>query len=72
MLAGLDATIRLDRTRVRTGLGSQLDILDTGTRVLAARQDEADLVADAARYRVQLLIALGGGFIPPADAKPPR
>ena len=67
-LAGLDATIRLDRTRVSTGLGSQLDVLETGTRVLAARQTEASLVADAALRRVQLLIALGGGFTPPADA----
>lgn len=72
ILAGLDATIRLDRTRVSTGLGSQLDILETGTRVLAARQDEASLVADSALRRVQLLIALGGGFTPPADAEPIR
>ncbi len=72
VLAGLDATIRLDRTRISTGLGSQLDVLETGTRVLAARQTEASLVADAALRRVQLLIALGGGFTPPADAEPKR
>ena len=69
ILAGLDATIRLDRTRIRTGLGSQLDMLETGTRVLAARQAEAGLVADAALRRVQLLTALGGGFTPPAAAE---
>lgn len=72
ILAGLDATIRLDRTRVSTGLGSQLDVLETGTRVLAARQAEADLVAESARRRVQLMIALGGDFVPPADAETPR
>ncbi|TVV70121.1 efflux transporter outer membrane subunit, partial [Sphingomonas solaris] len=72
ILAGLDATIRLDRTRVSTGLGSQLDLLETGTRVLAARQAEADLVADAALRRVQLLTALGGGFTPPSDAETTR
>ncbi|WP_156678309.1 efflux transporter outer membrane subunit [Sphingomonas profundi] len=66
ILAGLNATIRLDRTRVRTGLGSQLDVLETGTRVLSARQAEAGLVADAALRRVQLLIAVGGGFTPAA------
>ena len=72
ILAGLDATIRLDQTRIRTGLGSQLDILETGTRVLAARQAEAGLVADAALRRVQLLTSLGGGFTPPASAEPTR
>lgn len=69
ILVGLEATIRLDRTRIRTGLGSQLDILETGTRVLAARQAEAGLVADAALRRIQLLTALGGGFTPSAAAE---
>ena len=72
ILGGLDATIRLDRTRIATGLGSQLDLLETGTRVLAARQAEAGLVADAALRRVQLLTALGGSFTPPTDAEPVR
>jgi NodT family efflux transporter outer membrane factor (OMF) lipoprotein len=72
ILAGLDATVRLDRARVRTGLSSQLDLIESGTRLLAARQSEAGLVADAALRRVQLLTALGGGFTPPAAAEPTR
>jgi NodT family efflux transporter outer membrane factor (OMF) lipoprotein len=65
IVAGLGATVHLDQVRVRTGLASQLDILDAGDRLLAARQRLADVDADGAIRRVQLLIALGGGFTPP-------
>lgn len=67
IVAGLGETVRLDQVRVRTGLGARLDILDAGDRLLAARQRMVDVDADGAVRRVQLLIALGGGFTPPAN-----
>jgi NodT family efflux transporter outer membrane factor (OMF) lipoprotein len=67
IVAGLGETVRLDQVRLRTGLGARLDILAAGDRLLAARQRMVDVDADGAIRRVQLLIALGGGFTPPAN-----
>jgi outer membrane protein TolC len=67
IVAGLGETVRLDQVRERTGLGARLDILEAGDRLLAARQRMVDVDADGAIRRVQLLIALGGGFIPSAQ-----
>lgn len=64
IVAGLGETVRLDEVRVRTGLGARLDILDAGDRLLAARQRQADIDADGAVRRLQLLTAMGGGFTP--------
>ena len=64
IVADLQDTVRLDQTRVTSGLGSQLDILATNDRLLAARQAQTDFDADGAVRRVQLLVALGGGFSP--------
>jgi outer membrane protein TolC len=55
---------RLDRTRVETGLASQLDIIDSDTRLLTAQQAEIDLAADGAIRRIQLVSAIGGDFVP--------
>lgn len=64
ILSSLNNTVRLDQTRLRTGLGSQLDTLTSGERLLQARQALANIDADAALRRVQLAVALGGGFDP--------
>ncbi|WP_157217497.1 efflux transporter outer membrane subunit [Flavisphingomonas formosensis] len=61
-LAALQDTVRLDTIRLRTGLGSRLDILASDDRLLQARQAQVNIAADGAVRRVQLLVALGGGF----------
>ena len=67
LLEALQDVVRLDRTRTGAGLGSQLDILDSGTRLLAAQQTAVDIAANGTISRVQLLVALGGGFGQAAD-----
>ena len=62
ILTGLAETVRLDEVRVRTGLGTQLDILASGDRLLEARQTQADLDAEGLTRRIQLLVAVGGDF----------
>lgn len=64
VLAGLSRTVHLNQVRMRTGLGSQLDILEAGSRLLEAQQAQAAIDASAAISRIQLLTALGGGFSP--------
>lgn len=66
VVAGLRNTVRLDQVRVSTGLGSQLDAIDSGFRLLEAEQALVGLQADALTRRVQLVAALGGGFSPPS------
>ena len=68
VVQGLRDTVRLDQVRVKTGLGSQLDAIDSGFRLLQAEQQLVDLQADALTRRVQLVAALGGGFDP---SRPP-
>jgi len=70
IVAGLQDVLRLDHIRVASGLASQLDILASGDRLLAARQAAIDIDAEGARRRVQLLVALGGGFSAPAETSP--
>lgn len=53
---------RLNNVRVSSGLNSRLDLVDNDVRLLAAEQGEADLAVDAALRRVELVLALGGGF----------
>jgi NodT family efflux transporter outer membrane factor (OMF) lipoprotein len=62
VIAGLDATVQLDHVRLSTGLGSRLDVLDAGDRLLTAQQAAANIAAAGATARVQLFAALGGGF----------
>lgn len=58
-LAGLR---RLEEQRFVAGLGSRLPVIEGELRVLAARQETLDLEAARLAARVQLLVALGGGF----------
>jgi NodT family efflux transporter outer membrane factor (OMF) lipoprotein len=64
IVAGLRETARLDQVRVSTGLGSRLDTIESGFRLLEAEQALAALQADALTRRIQLIAALGGGFDP--------
>ncbi len=62
VVRGYAETGRLNAIRVSSGLDSRLDLVDNDVRTLAAEQAAADLAADAAQQRVQLVLALGGGF----------
>ena len=62
VVRGLSETDRLNAVRVRTGLDSKLGLVDTDVRLLDAELTEVNLAADAARARVQLVLALGGGW----------
>jgi outer membrane protein TolC len=69
VLAGLRRTARLNQVRVDAGLDSKLGLVDTDVRLLEAEQAQADLSTAAAQARVQLVLALGGGFAP-QDPRP--
>ena len=62
VVRGFAETGRLNGIRVSSGLDNRLDLVDNDVRLLAAEQADADLAADAAQQRVQLVLALGGGF----------
>ncbi|WP_419825066.1 efflux transporter outer membrane subunit [Sphingomonas sp.] len=64
IVAGLRGTVALDEVRFRNGLGSRLDAIDSGFRLLEAEQALVGFQADALTRRVQLVAALGGGFDP--------
>lgn len=64
VVGGLRDTVRLDQVRIRTGLGSGLDAIDSGFRLLEAEQDLVNLQATSLTSRIQLIAALGGGFDP--------
>ena len=67
VVRGYTQTGRLNAIRVSAGLDSKLDLVDNDVRQLAAEQDSATLAADAAIARIQLVLALGGGFDPTQD-----
>lgn len=67
VVRGYAETGRLNNIRVESGLESRLDTIDNDVRLLDARLTDADLATDALVARVQLILALGGGF-PPAAA----
>jgi len=66
VVKGLRDTVRLDQVRVSTGLGSRLDTVESGFRLLEAEQALVDLQATALTKRIQLIAALGGGYSSPA------
>ena len=65
IVAGLRDSVRLDQVRTSTGLGSQLDALASGFRLLEAEQQLADVQTNALVQRIKLIAALGGGFTAP-------
>lgn len=74
VVSGFAETGRLNAIRVRSGLNSRLDLVDTDIRLLDAQLAAANLSIDAFAARAQLAIALGGGFAPtqdlPVDSQP--
>lgn len=62
VVSGFAETARLNAVRVASGLDSKLGLVDNDVRLLEARQADVNLSADAARQRVALILALGGGF----------
>ncbi len=64
VVSGFAETGRLNAVRVRSGLSSRLDLVDNDVRLLDAQLAEANLSADAARTRIALVMALGGGYLP--------
>nr|WP_250890803.1 efflux transporter outer membrane subunit [Sphingobium nicotianae] len=66
IVGGLRETVRLNQVRLDTGLGSKLDTIDSGFRLLEAEQALVTLQAQAFTRRIQLIAALGGGFDPNA------
>jgi outer membrane protein TolC len=66
MLAAAEKGFRLAQTRYRSGLKGQISVLGAQNVVLEARQGDVALAADSAVQRVNLLLAVGGGFTPPA------
>ena len=62
VVRGFGETNRLNAIRVASGLDSKLDLVDNDVRLLDAELTQANLAAEAARQRVALVLALGGGF----------
>jgi NodT family efflux transporter outer membrane factor (OMF) lipoprotein len=62
VVRGYGETNRLNAIRVSSGLDSKLDLVDNDVRLLDAQLAQANLAAEAARQRVALVLALGGGF----------
>lgn len=62
VVRGLRETVRLDAVRTATGLGSRLDAVDSGFRLLEAEQRRIEAQANAISQRIRLIAALGGGF----------
>jgi NodT family efflux transporter outer membrane factor (OMF) lipoprotein len=63
---GLAEVRRLNNVRVSAGLSSRLDLIGYDVRLLQAQQDSVNLQADKAVAKIQLLVAIGGGFDPAA------
>lgn len=70
VVRGYGETGRLNGIRVRSGLDSRLDLVDNDVRLLDAQLADANLLTDAAIARVQLVLALGGGYQPTQDPRP--
>lgn len=67
---GLSEVRRLDRVRVESGLETRLSIVESELRLLDAQIDVANLEADGAIARIQLLIAVGGDFAAATQNQP--
>jgi NodT family efflux transporter outer membrane factor (OMF) lipoprotein len=61
----------LAEQRYKAGIGSYLEALSVRQQLLAAERGTAALEAQQVDLSVQLIQALGGGYLPQADAAPP-
>lgn len=68
---GLSEVRRLNDVRLSAGLGTRLELIGADVRLLQAQQDMVNLEADRAVSRVQLIVAIGGGFDPAASPTTP-
>jgi NodT family efflux transporter outer membrane factor (OMF) lipoprotein len=66
ILTGYAETARLEQVRRRSGLGAETDVLASNERLLQSKLTQAQLDAEAAARRIQLLVAVGGDFHNPA------
>jgi NodT family efflux transporter outer membrane factor (OMF) lipoprotein len=57
------------RERYRSGLATQLPMLTAEQTLLQARQELAGVIAAGLEQRITLLLTVGGGFEPAADAQ---
>ncbi len=67
-LSASEDAFRISQERYGAGLGTQLTVLNAESQVLAARRDLKFAEANSTLARVNLLLACGGNFIPPAWA----
>ena len=70
VVRGFAETGRLNDVRVAAGLDSKLSLVDNDVRLLDAQLNLADLATEAARARVQLVLALGGGWTGAEGTRP--
>ena len=57
----------LAESRYRSGLSTQLALLNAESTLLSARQQVAGIIANEAIERITLLLSVGGGFNPAAS-----
>lgn len=67
-LSAAQAAYDLAKSRYRSGLTSQLTVLNAETQLLGLRANLVSIDANLVISRVTLLLTLGGSFEPPADA----
>jgi NodT family efflux transporter outer membrane factor (OMF) lipoprotein len=66
-LASAQKSYDLAESRYRSGLSTQLALLNAESTLLSARQQVAGIIANEAIERITLLLSVGGGFNPAAS-----
>jgi NodT family efflux transporter outer membrane factor (OMF) lipoprotein len=69
LLNAAESGYRLAATRYRSGLSTQLTVLDAQNILFEARQGDVSLKAQQVVQRVTLLVAVGGGFQAPTPTE---
>jgi NodT family efflux transporter outer membrane factor (OMF) lipoprotein len=67
-LVAAQAAYDLAKSRYKSGLSSQLTVLNAETQLLGLRANMVSIDANLVISRVTLLLTLGGSFEPPADS----
>ena len=68
-VANAQKAFRIAEDRYRSGLDTQIPMLNAQTTLLQSRSALAAVVAAGVQQRITLLLTLGGDFVPPADSK---
>lgn len=66
-MVAAQAAYDLAKSRYRSGLSSQLTVLNAETQLLGLRANHVGIAANLVIARVTLLLTLGGSFEPPGD-----